>query len=165
MIQQPTVEAPSELLIKKLHKISEQFDIAVGITEELSTAVEEEFSEAIEENTMMANLHDDFVFSRDTLKSTITSAKKVLVTVSNKLNCVEDLDTRLDAELVASYASLVGIVNSSLKLLTDIYKNMTDVQIKIYKHTKDIDPVKPDIKNGGQISVDVKSILEHMKKE
>jgi len=161
------IENPSVTLARKLEKISEHFDIAMETTAELTAAIESEFKEEIETDTIMATLYEDFTFSRDTLKTTIGNAKKVLVVVSGKLEFSGELDAPINPELVASYASLVGIVNSSLKLLTEIYKNMTDVQIKIYKHTTSLPGADPQggtekLPNG--VASDLKSILEEIKR-
>jgi methyl-accepting chemotaxis protein len=165
-LPKPTIEAPSKNLARRLDEISKSFDIAVSTADELTEAIEEEFKEEIETSETLKTLKDDFDFSRKTLKETVKTAQRVLDSVAGEID--NGLDIK--ASMITSYAELVGIVNSSLKLLSDIYRNMTDVQLKIKKQEREERESSSQegvtgvsVTHNNLIVTDVKSILEEMK--
>lgn len=127
----------SNILVTKLDKISKNFDIATTEVEEMTTEVTTEVEEI--KSKSIANispsdmfqldiLYSDFTTIRSTLMDTVNKGKLVIDTLTVELTVAPD-----NAELVASYSQLIGVVNSSMRLLSTTYKDITDVIVRIKK--------------------------------
>ncbi|AEA86470.1 hypothetical protein NCTC12673_gp127 [Campylobacter phage NCTC12673] len=115
----------AEALGKKLDKINDIFNI----TEK--TIVEVEKSDLVksnpEENLKFTYLKEDFNLMRESLVNTIKRGQDILEVISNNILA----DPLSSNQAVMAYSTLVDTINNSTKLLTDIYKNIVDIQIKI----------------------------------
>lgn len=115
----------AEVLNKKLDKINDIFNV----TEK--TIVEVEKSDLIqsnaEENLKFYYLKDDFNLMRESLVNTIQRGRDILEVISNNILA----DPISSNQVIMAYSTLVDTINNSTKLLTDIYKNIVDIQLKI----------------------------------
>jgi len=128
-------DSKANKIVSKLEKISSNFDIAESTVTELSTEIEDDVKEVksianISPSDMfqLDILYSDFTNIRTTLMDTVTKGKTVIDTLTNELAI-----NPTDAELVASYSQLIGVVNSSMKLLSTTYKDISDVILRIKK--------------------------------
>lgn len=128
-------DTKANVLINKLDKISQSFDIATTTIKELDIEVTKDVVEvksikniAPSDLFQLDILYSDFTNIRTTLMDTVTKGKLVIDTLTVELTVAPD-----NADLVASYSQLIGVVNSSMRLLTTTYKDITDVIFKIKK--------------------------------
>lgn len=122
-------------LLNKLDKISQNFDIAETTADELALVVEEEVGEVKNLPSMQPSdmfqlemLQSDFMNVRTTLMDTVTKGKSVIDTLTNEL-----ILNPTDAEMVASYSQLISVVNSSMRLLSGTYKDISEIVSKVKK--------------------------------
>lgn len=135
-------DTKANVLLGKLDKISQSFDIAVTTVQELECEVSKDVVEVKSIKSITPSdmfqldiLYSDFTNIRTTLMDTVNKGKLVIDTITVELQVAPD-----NAELVAGYSQLIQVVNSSMRLLTSTYKDITDVILKIKKfeeNTKD----------------------------
>lgn len=135
-------DTKANVLLGKLDKISQSFDIAVTTVQELDCEVSKDVVEVKSIKSITPSdmfqldiLYSDFTNIRTTLMDTVNKGKLVIDTITVELQVAPD-----NAELVAGYSQLIQVVNSSMRLLTSTYKDITDVILKIKKfeeNTKD----------------------------
>lgn len=135
-------DTKANALIGKLDKISQSFDIAVTTVQELDSEVSKDVVEVRSIKSITPSdmfqldvLYSDFTNIRTTLMDTVNKGKLVIDTITVELQVAPD-----NAELVAGYSQLIQVVNSSMRLLTSTYKDITEVILKIKKfeeNTKD----------------------------
>lgn len=136
----------AEALGKKLDKINDIFNV----TEK--TIVEVEKSDLIksnpEENLKFTYLKEDFNLMRESLVNTIKRGQDILEVISNNILA----DPLSSNQAVMAYSTLVDTINNSTKLLTDIYKNIVDIQIKITPKEAEKSSGKQEIMTIAQIT-------------
>lgn len=135
-------DTKANALIGKLDKISQSFDIAVTTVQELDSEVSKDVVEVRSIKSITPSdmfqldvLYSDFTNIRTTLMDTVNKGKLVIDTITVELQVAPD-----NAELVVGYSQLIQVVNSSMRLLTSTYKDITEVILKIKKfeeNTKD----------------------------
>lgn len=122
-------------LVSKLDMISKNFDIAAETANALSDIVMDEVNEVKNLPTMNVGdifqlelLQSDFMSVRGTLIDTVTKGKMVIDSLTNEI-----IMNPTNAELVMGYSQLINVVNSSMKLLTSTYKDISDIVVKVKK--------------------------------
>ena len=134
----------SDVLASRLNKINEIFGISEELSIKMDVSVSELYSD-IEKSVSseksdessdkddleiitIKTLKEDFNTIRDVLLGNIDNGKDII----NKLSqCLVTDESSTTGAMISSYAELIGVVNNSLKLLTDTYKNIVDIHIKI----------------------------------
>ena len=122
-------------LMNKLDNISKNFDLAEDTAKELTLEVETEVQDIkklpsvdVGDMFQLEMLQQDFLSVRGTLLDTVTKGKSVIDTLTNEI-----VLNPTDAEMIASYSQLIGVVNSSMRLLSGTYKDISDIVTKIKK--------------------------------
>jgi len=92
-------------------------------------------------------LVDDFKFTRDTLRETVTNGRKIINVLTLDLLGTDD-DAR--APMITSFAELVNSVNQSVKILSQGYKDIANVleSIEKIRKSKLSSPVKEETPQG-----------------
>lgn len=128
-------EGKADKLISKLDNISKNFEIAETTVKELTEVVVENVNEVknlpsvdIGDMFKLNMLQEDFLSVRNTLLDTVTKGKMVIDALTNEI-----IINPTDAEMVAGYSQLIQVVNSSMKLLSSTYKDISDIVIKVKK--------------------------------
>lgn len=128
-------DGKANTLVSKLDKISQSFDIAETTVKELEVEVTKDVAEVKSIRNISPSdvfqldlLYGDFTNIRTTLMDTVTKGKLVIDTLTVELQVSPN-----NAELVAGYSQLISVVNSSMKLLSTTYKDISDVILRIKK--------------------------------
>ena len=128
-------EGKADKLLNKLDNISKNFEIAETTVKELTEVVVENVNEVknlpsvdIGDMFKLNMLQEDFLSVRNTLLDTVTKGKMVIDALTNEI-----IINPTDAEMVAGYSQLIQVVNSSMKLLSSTYKDISDIVIKVKK--------------------------------
>lgn len=128
-------DGKANTLVSKLDKISQSFDIAETTVKELEVEVTKDVAEVKSIKNISPSdvfqldlLYGDFTNIRTTLMDTVTKGKLVIDTLTVELQVSPN-----NAELVAGYSQLISVVNSSMKLLSTTYKDISDVILRIKK--------------------------------
>jgi predicted NUDIX family NTP pyrophosphohydrolase len=122
-------------LVNKLDKISENFDIAETQVDTMTKEVEVQVASVnhlpsveVGDIFQLNMLQQDFMEVRKTLLDTVSKGKMVIDALTNEI-----VINPTDAEMVGSYSQLIGVVNSSMKLLNSSYKDISDIVTKVKK--------------------------------
>jgi hypothetical protein len=154
----------AETLANKLDSLNQYFDITESTISEISKHIcvdDSEETELIEESEDddtiqiidLKTLKEDFRTIRSTLLETIKNGKIVIGSLTTSIT---ELDTD-NPDMIDAYASLVGTVNNSLKLLTGTYKDIITMQ-EILNKSKRAQTQKESKSNVSVGSVTVNSI-------
>jgi hypothetical protein len=128
-------DTKTEKLVGKLDKISQNFDIAESNIDDMTTDITEQVADVknlpsleTSEIFQLEILQQDFMCVRGTLLDTVSKGKMVIDALTNEI-----IINPTDADMVGSYSQLIGVVNSSMKLLNSSYKDITDIVSKVKK--------------------------------
>lgn len=150
----PLSTSPNDMLLKKLHKISENFDIASITIEDISEKLDiHDESDNVDKcivpssdeldipnmeddgdepdyelDIMLSSLMEDFKLSRRTFKTNINSAQQI----SENINRIIMFDGDVNPEQLDSYANIINVVNTSTKHLVELYKEILKIKKDVY---------------------------------
>jgi len=122
-------------MASKIDKISSNFNITLNKINEMTDVVENNINEVkknaiidVHDLFQLDMLHQDFMSVRSTLLDTVSKGKTVIDVITAEISL-----NPTDAEMVASYSSLINTINSSMRLLNSSYKDIVDIVLKIKK--------------------------------
>lgn len=145
----------AHILANKLDKLNQFFDITQSTVDEITKEVETIEEPVIvlddEDNSIitLSLLKSDFHFIRQTLINNIENGKRVI----DKISLEIEVEEQSAGSVISAYAELVGIINSSLKLLSSSYKDIIDMNIKLNKMQKEEDS-QGDKKGGDKTNIE-----------
>ena len=129
----------ADSLAKKINDISKKFDIADEVcSEEIVEFVEEKTQDIVLHESQydpidvmtLTQMADDFKYSRDTLKETISNGRRVLQKAT--MNLLE-ADEESSAAMTIAFAELTSAVLSGIKVQSNLYKNFSSVLLDLKK--------------------------------
>ena len=124
--------------LAKFEGLAKAFDITTKEMEENAQKIVTEIQNEYDENNSEVNnsiiesemLNTDFQIMRMTLLNNIKSTKNLLSQFSDQIT-LEGIDVK--PQLLSAYAELNESCNAGIKLLAEIYKNITETHLKIKK--------------------------------
>lgn len=116
-------------LEKKVENLEQIFNTADKTMIEVKAIETTLVDDEIDELNM---LKQDFQIIRNTVISTIERASRVITALTPSI----EMDPTASGSLISSYSELVNSINSSAKMLSDMYKNLVEIKKKATEGTQ-----------------------------
>ena len=116
-------------LEKKVENLEQIFNTADKTMIEVKAIETTLVDDEIDELNM---LKQDFQIIRNTVISTIERASRVITALTPSI----EMDPTASGSLISSYSELVNSINSSAKMLSDMYKNLVEIKKKAIEGTQ-----------------------------
>lgn len=128
------MDKKSMQILEQLNNLEAVFDTTEVVADSINEHIEEKLSNIILRSDIIESgldgefmtlelLKEDLEFSRNTIKETVENSRKLLHILTKEIAG----GTLVSPALIEAYSTLQSNVNSSVKLLSEIYKSMISV--------------------------------------